>query len=163
VILGNAGQRVITAGELLCLAGMSAGLNVSQKNEYNITVLRGHSISEVILSPENIGYTGIESPSVVLAISQEGIDRRKTMFSQLDDTAIVISAKDTIIPDTKATIHVSDFKANSVRSQDVALASLGVLAGLEMGISVDMLETALTLKFKGAILENALEIVRRMR
>ncbi len=161
VILGNAGQRVITAGELLCLAGMSAGLNVSQKNEYNITVLRGHSISEVILSPDKIAYTGIESPSIVLAISQEGIDRGKAVFSRLDDSAIVISAEGTTIPDTRATVHVADFKAVGIRSQDFALASLGVLARLKKGISSEMLEAALSMKFNGTVLETALKIVRQ--
>ena len=66
------------------LAGMTAGLEASQKNEYNITVLRGPSISEVILTPDHIGYTGIEQPQVILALSQEGIDRRKTIFRRLD-------------------------------------------------------------------------------
>ena len=52
ILLGSAGQRIITAGEILCLAGLSAGLHATQKNEYNVTVLRGLSISEVILSPK---------------------------------------------------------------------------------------------------------------
>jgi hypothetical protein len=41
VLLGSAGQRIITAGEILCLAGLTAGLNTTQKNEYNITVCGG--------------------------------------------------------------------------------------------------------------------------
>ena len=41
ILLGSAGQRIITAGEILCLAGLTAGLNTTQKNEYNITVMRG--------------------------------------------------------------------------------------------------------------------------
>jgi hypothetical protein len=42
MILGNAGQRIITAGELVCLAGATAGLQATQKNDYPITVMRGH-------------------------------------------------------------------------------------------------------------------------
>ena len=42
VLLGSAGQRIITAGELLCLAGASAGCHATQKNDYPITVMRGH-------------------------------------------------------------------------------------------------------------------------
>jgi len=41
ILLGSAGQRIITAGEVLCLSGLHAGLNVTQKNDYDITVLRG--------------------------------------------------------------------------------------------------------------------------
>jgi hypothetical protein len=51
VILGSAGQRIITAGEILCLAGATAGLHATQKNDYPITVMRGHSVSEMIPPP----------------------------------------------------------------------------------------------------------------
>mgnify|MGYP001822075594 FL=1 len=33
VIVGSAGQRIITAGEILCLAGATAGLHATQKND----------------------------------------------------------------------------------------------------------------------------------
>ena len=79
-MLGSAGQRIITAGEILCLAGLTAGLQTTQKNEYNITVLRGPSISELILSPEEIDFTGIENPTVMVALDQEGVDRRRDLF-----------------------------------------------------------------------------------
>ncbi len=62
VLLGSAGQRIVTAGEILCLAGLSAGLHATQKNDYPITVLRGHSISELVLSSKEIDYTGIVHP-----------------------------------------------------------------------------------------------------
>jgi len=77
VILGSAGQRIITAGEILCLAGLSAGLNVTQKNEYDITVLRGACISEVVLSPEEIGYTGITNTCLIILIKMHGSSGRK--------------------------------------------------------------------------------------
>ena len=44
VILGSAGQRIITAGELLCLSGALANCHATQKNDYPITVMRGHSV-----------------------------------------------------------------------------------------------------------------------
>jgi len=70
-------MRIVTAGDIVCYAGLCAGMNVSMKNDYNITVLRGQSVSEILISPERIGYTGIESPTVVLALSDEGVQRRK--------------------------------------------------------------------------------------
>ena len=73
VILGSAGMRIVTAGDIVCFAGMVAGLNASMKNDYNITVLRGQSVSELILSPDTIGYAGLETPSIVLALSDEGV------------------------------------------------------------------------------------------
>lgn len=40
---------------------------------YNITVLRGQSVSEILLNSNFIGYTGLQSPGVVLALSDEAL------------------------------------------------------------------------------------------
>ena len=45
LILGSADQRIVTAGEIFCLAGMTGGWHATLKNDYPITVLRGHSVS----------------------------------------------------------------------------------------------------------------------
>jgi hypothetical protein len=105
ILLGSAGQRVITAGEILCIAGLTAGLRTTQKNEYNITVLRGPSISELILSPEEIDYTGIDMPSVVVALDQEGVDRRRGLFKHLEKDVLVIQISGVTLPASKARIH----------------------------------------------------------
>lgn len=163
VLLGNAGQRVMTAGEILCLAGMSAGLQVSQKNDYDITVLRGPAISEVIFSQQEIGYTGIETPSVVLALSQEGVNLRKALFAALDESAIVILADDVEIPPCRAEIHPADFKSHGIKSQDFALAALAVLAKSEKAVHSDMLNAALRLRFKPPVLDAALHLVNSLK
>ena len=163
VILGSAGQRVITAGEILCLSGLTAGLNTTQKNEYNITVLRGHSISELILSPRAIDFTGIKQPDVVLALAQEGVDRRKDMFGQLDNTALILQVDGVEVPGCKARIHSMDLKSRKIKKPDWALASLGVMADFNEIISVEMLAAALKIRFKGKTLDTALELIRQVR
>ncbi len=101
VILGSAGMRIVTAGDIVCYAGMSAGMHVSMKNDYNITVLRGQSVSEILISPEKIGYAGIEAPTVVVAISDEGVQRRSAMFSTLTRDTFVLKEKSVSIPETE--------------------------------------------------------------
>ena len=163
VLLGSAGQRVITAGELLCLAGLTAGLKTTQKNEYNITVLRGPSISELILSPEEIDFSGIESPTVIVALDQEGVDRRRDLFEGLTKEALIILINGVILPDSKARIHRIDLKAQGIKSSDWALASLAALAKLKKVIHPKMLEAALKIKFKGQALDNALQLVKQVK
>jgi len=163
VMLGSAGQRIITAGEILSLAGLTAGLNTTQKNEYNITVLRGPSISELILSPQEIDYTGIERPGVIIALDQEGVDRRRDIFENLADDTLILQAKGVEVPDCKACIHPMDLKSLKIRKPDWALASLGVLANLERIITTEMLEAALKIRFKDKVLENSLEVIRKVR
>ena len=160
-MLGSAGQRIITAGELLCIAGLTAGLKTTQKNEYNITVLRGPSISELILSPEEIDFTGIENPTVMVALDQEGVDRRRDLFDHLTKDTLIIQVSGVNLPANKARIHRVDFKAQGIKSPDWALASLAVLAKLNRIISADMLKAALNLKFKGKSYQAALEIISR--
>lgn len=161
VILGDAGQRVITAGEILCIAGALSGRRVTQKNEYNITVLRGPSISEVILSADPIGFTGISRPSVVIAIGQEGVSRRSSMFRVLDENTLVLCSKGLILPETRANTITVDFKSQGIKSSDRALASLGIIAKLNRAITPEILERAIQTRFEGSLLESALGIIQR--
>ena len=163
ILLGSAGQRVITAGELLSLAGLSAGLQVTQKNEYNITVLQGPSIAEVTLSSEKIEFTGIERPSVMLSLAEESVVRRAKIFPKLDETTLVIQAAGVEIPETKARVKVIDFNGQEFKTVDWALAGIGVMAKMNRVINLDMLRAALAVRFKGALLENARGVVDRVR
>ncbi|HDH98275.1 MAG TPA: 2-oxoglutarate synthase [Deltaproteobacteria bacterium] len=162
VILGAAGQRIVTAGEILAMAGLHAGLRVTQKNEYNITVLRGPSITEVILSPEEIDYTGIMVPTAVIALASEGIERRKNLFGQLDEDVLVVRAVGTKIPPSKARVVDVDFRAWKIKKADWALASLAFLASVDQIVNRDMLESALRVRFKGEALNGAIAVVEKV-
>jgi hypothetical protein len=155
LILGSAGQRIVTAGELLCLAGIGAGLHATLKNDYPITVLRGHSVSEVVLDRQPIGYTGIEQPQAVLALAPEGVARRSRMIGSLAPEALVIKAAGLALPETAAQVVEVDFKAARVKPQDWALAALARLAQARIGLTPEMLDTALTHRFSGDVLAAA--------
>ncbi len=160
-ILGSAGQRIVTAGEILCLAGLSAGLNATQKNDYPITVLRGHSVSEVVMSKKEIGFTGIDMPDVVIALAPEGVARQKDLLARLDKNTLVIQAKGVDLPQCNAEIIQMDFKSQKIRSSDQALASLAVLAKLGKVVSPEMLKSALEVRFKDKILASSVDLVER--
>ncbi len=161
VLLGSAGQRIVTAGELLCLAGAAAGLQATQKNDYPITVLRGHSVSEVILAREAIGFTGIDQPHVVIALAAEGVARRRKMLAALPAEALVLRAGGVALPATAAAVVDIDFKAHRIKSQDWALAALGVLARRREVLDLEMLRSALALRFKDRVHETALAVVEK--
>ncbi|WP_372683584.1 thiamine pyrophosphate-dependent enzyme [Desulfosarcina sp.] len=162
LILGSAGQRIVTAGEIFCLAGMTGGWHATLKNDYPITVLRGHSVSEMVLSPQPVDYTGIERPNVVVALADEGVGRRKKMLTRLGGDTLIIKAAGVTLPETGATVQDVDFKAQKIKTQDWALASLALLAKKERVISMDMLKAALAVRFKKVILETAVELVDRV-
>ena len=160
LILGAAGQRVVTAGELLGLAGMSAGLQASQKNDYPITVLTGHSVSEVILSPEAIDYTGLSSPAVVIALAEEGIRRRGDIFASLPESTRVLRAvPDLELPSTPAEVVDLDLKTKGIKKADYALACLAVLAHRQEVLNLKMLEAAIGFRFPAKIAEASRKVV----
>ncbi len=162
MILGDAGQRVQTAGEILCLAGMSAGLRVTQKNDYHITVLRGPSISEIILSPDEIDFTGITKPGVILAIGQAGVNTRQKVFRQLDPQAMIIQTPGVDLPTVSGSIHLADFKDLGIKREDWSLAALMVLARLGTVLHKDMLRSAIQARFKSTALESALALFEKV-
>lgn len=161
-ILGSAGMRIITAGDIVCYAGLSAGMNVSMKNDYNITVLRGQSVSEILISPDGIGYTGIKSPTVVLALSDEGVQRRKKIFANLQPDTFVLKEKSVAIPETDAEVVEVDFKKLKITKQDWALASLGVMAKKEKAITGEMLKLGLKSRFNEKQYLSSMKIVDKI-
>lgn len=162
LILGAAGQFINTAGEILCFAGMSAGLHASQKNDYPITVLRGHSVAEVVLAPDPIGYTGMTAPAVVLCVAAEGVAKRKAVFAELSPQALVIAGADLTLPPTAADVRTIDFSALRVKPGQRALATLAVLAEEGRLLTREMLQTGLELRYRGELLTEALALLNRL-
>ena len=160
LFLGAAGQRINTAGEILCLSAMSGGLNATLKSDYPITVLRGHSICETVLSPGQINYTGIKQPDVIVAISQEGVNRRKHLFAKLDRNTTIFAAHDISLPETGAAIIEMDFQSARVANANRALASLAAVSSLNSVISPEMLFSGLASRFSGRVFEEAETTVR---
>ncbi len=162
LFLGKAGQRVVTAGEILGLAGIAGGLHASQKNDYPITVLRGHSVSELVLSDAPVEYTGIEQPDIAIVLAPEGVARRKSQLETLKSDALVIQEQSVSVPNGPGRRMTLDFKGQGIRSRDWALASLAVLAAQGEILGPKTLEAGLRARFSGQVLETAIQRVRQV-
>lgn len=162
LLLGAAGQRISTAGEILCLGAMAAGLQVTRKSDYPITVLRGHSVCEVVCSPQPIRYTGISSPHVILALSREGVERKRAAFGLLQSDCLVIKAIEVVIPATSCRVVEIDFQQLGVSVAHRAVAALALLSGLHPVLSKEMFRAGLFHRFKTRQLEQALATAERV-
>lgn len=100
VLAGSAGGRVQTAARILAAAALSCGLYATQKNDYPVTVGTGFSVSEVILGPEPILYTGIEVPDAVLVVSQDGAREleRSGLFQRVASETLVLADNEVELP-----------------------------------------------------------------
>jgi 2-oxoglutarate/2-oxoacid ferredoxin oxidoreductase subunit beta len=88
LIGGSAGEGVQLAGDFLAKAGLNCGLHATKKGEYPITVGTGFSLAEVILSKEEINYTGIEKADVAIVASVDGWNMVKSRINA--NTLVVI-------------------------------------------------------------------------
>jgi len=104
VIAGSAGKKIRSAAGLLAQASMFAGLNATQKDDYPITVMTGHSVSEIIVSPERIDYTAIESPDYFVLISEDGLKKSKSRIEQLPSTCTLYVETSLGLPRTQAKV-----------------------------------------------------------
>jgi len=155
VFLGSAGQRVITAGGLLARAALLGGMNVSQKNDFHITVMRGPSVTELILSPQPITYSGVEQPRVIIALAHEGVRRCWGLFEKMKKGGRIILAAGVEVPSTAGQILEVDFKAAGIKKKEMALAACFLLARDGDPITPEMFEEALKGSFQGKRLEEA--------
>jgi Pyruvate/2-oxoacid:ferredoxin oxidoreductase gamma subunit len=127
VIAGSAGQKIKSSAGLFAQAAMMSGLQTTQKDDYPITVMTGHSCAEVIISPERIDYTGIPSPDVFIVISEDGLKRVKAKIGKLPDSC-TLYADDTLeLPETKAKVVRLPFleTAKKISKLSVAVVALG--------------------------------------
>ncbi len=161
LFLGSAGEGVISSGTLLAHAAVSAGMHVTQKSEYNVTVMRGPSVTELIISPEPITYAGIEQPDIILALSQEGVSKRRNIFHEMSKNCYIVLVKGVKIPYTQGYIRVVDFQKNGIKHKRYALASLFILTENEDLISREMLETAVKNKYEGNKAQEILTLLNK--
>jgi 2-oxoglutarate ferredoxin oxidoreductase subunit beta len=85
VIAGAAGQKIGTAATAFARGALLSGLWATQRDDYPVTVRSGHSLSEVILSPQEVRYLGVPRPDVVVALFGEGLKKVAPRLGQLTE------------------------------------------------------------------------------
>jgi Pyruvate/2-oxoacid:ferredoxin oxidoreductase gamma subunit len=109
VIAGAAGRKINSAATLFCRGAVASGLWATQRNDYPVTVKSGHSVSEVILSQDEIGYTGITRPEVILLLFKEGLSAVRHQLAAMSEAGTVIVNSELMPIETKAKKIIIDF------------------------------------------------------
>ena len=131
VIAGTAGERVQSTAYMLVEAAVLSGANATQKNDNPVTQGTGFSLSEVVLSPTEIGYTGIDIPDIVVAVSEEGIHELKSegVFKRADRSTIIFADEDLDVPESNGRIVRGQFRRKYSPS---GAAFAGILTAVKM-------------------------------
>ena len=131
VIAGSAGQKIRSTATLFAEASIFAGLSATQKDDYPITVQTGHSVSEIIVSPERIDYTGIDSPDFFVVLSADGLTRVRARIEKLSTGCILYAEEALELPATKAQVRRFPFAELGKRVGRPYLATAALAALLE--------------------------------
>ncbi len=144
LIAGTAGQKIRSLATLFGAGAIMSGLYATQKDDYPITVMTGHSAAEVILSPEPILYTGSEDPDIVLILSEEGRDRVKRTLRRLRSEARVYVDESLGEVDTPARPVPLDLKevAKSVHRLTIGAVGAGAILSREGLYPLEAFEAA---------------------
>ncbi|MCL4511262.1 MAG: thiamine pyrophosphate-dependent enzyme [Bacteroidetes bacterium] len=101
VIAGTAGERVQFSAYTLVETAVLAGANATQKNDNPVTQGTGFSLSEVVISRDEIFYTGIDTPDVVVVVSEDGVMEMKSqgVFRRANESTLIIADESLEIPE----------------------------------------------------------------
>lgn len=162
VIAGGAGQKVKSAATALARAGMLCGLDATQKDDYPITVMTGHSLSEINLSPSPIEYTAIDHPDYFVVISEEGLRKARKWIGQLPATCMLYIDDRLELPQTNARVkRLNLARARSeIGKLSAALAATAALVVDGCFMPIEALEQAVMRFQPTEIAQSNLKAVR---
>jgi 2-oxoglutarate ferredoxin oxidoreductase subunit beta len=130
IIAGAAGTKIGSAASLFAKGALLSGLCATQRDDYPVTVKSGHSISEIILSPKEIRYTGITTPNYMVVLFSEGLDKTQHLISRLTPEDSLYLSADLPPVNTQAKKIMIDFKTAGqlgIAKEYRAVIALGVL------------------------------------
>jgi len=128
VVAGSAGAKVRSAARLAAHAALLSGLHVSQRDDYPVTVQTGHCVSSLVIAPEEIRFSGIDLPDVLVVLSETGLARVAARLARLPETARVFSVPGIVLPPTRARVTVVDVAAVPPRQLSLHVLATALLA-----------------------------------
>lgn len=105
ILAGSAGGKVRSTASALAIGGMLSGLWATQRDDYPVSVMSGYSVSEVILSREEILYLGIEKPDLLAVLSPEGLSQVPRQLRAMDESQTVY-----VVPELAAAVQTRAHK-----------------------------------------------------
>ncbi|HLN61240.1 MAG TPA: 2-oxoacid:acceptor oxidoreductase family protein [Symbiobacteriaceae bacterium] len=145
MLTGSGGQGMILAGIILAKAGIRDGLQVTQTQSYGPEARGGASRAEVILDTEAIDFPKVTQADVILAMTQEAVDKFSGKLRP-GGTLIVDPSFVHTVPDVNGSVHrveitrlAKEVTGRTVSANIVALGAINRACGL---VSTEALSAA---------------------
>ncbi len=144
-VAGFGGQGVILAGVVIAqAAGVHEDKEVVQTQSYGPEARGGACKCDVVVSDGRILYPKVETPHVLLCMSQPALDRY--VKERRPDTLILVDS--TLVQTTPEGLKVARVPATAIAEEELGkrmaanMVMLGALARLGVGVSLESLRKA---------------------
>ncbi|MDH3425922.1 MAG: thiamine pyrophosphate-dependent enzyme [Acidimicrobiia bacterium] len=114
-VAGSAGAKVRSAARLFGEAAIRSGLWASQRDDYPVTVKTGHSLSKLVLSPEQAPVDSGGLPDALVLLSDDGLRKAQPLLDQMPQSGVVFTVPEFADVATKARLEVIDPKMSPTR------------------------------------------------
>ena len=156
VIAGDAGKRIGTAAAAFSRGAILAGLWATQRNDYPVTVRSGYSTSEVTISPEEILFTGVSHPNIMVVLFPAGLEKVRTRLLELTKEDVLFINAELLPVDTDAEVVSLDFRKTSLKREYWALMAMAKIVDELEIYPLDALRIAVESKTKLLPSQNAI-------
>jgi 2-oxoglutarate/2-oxoacid ferredoxin oxidoreductase subunit beta len=106
LLAGRAGQKVRSSAVILGRAGALCDLYATQRDDYPVTVMTGHSVAEMIFQTSPINELGVELPETVILTAPEGKARILSRLARLGPESVVYAIPELLPVETGARVEV---------------------------------------------------------
>lgn len=138
-VAGSGGQGIVLAGIMLAEAAIMDGRYVAQTQNYGPEARGGNSVSEVIVSDEEIDYPEALNLDVLVALTQEACVRN---LPNMKEGGLVIADANLVrwVPwDRVARLPFQQIARRAGEGRAINMAALGAVASLCPIVSADSL------------------------
>ncbi|MBI3097287.1 MAG: 2-oxoacid:acceptor oxidoreductase family protein [Planctomycetes bacterium] len=163
VIAGSAGEKVKSCAAALGTAAILCGGFATQKDDYPITVMTGHSAAEMILSPSRIEFTGIDSPDILLILSQDGLRWASKILARMGPDQTVLADDGLDLPSGRSRVLRFPFRASAAEAgkKSIPMLALGTLLAGRPVVPLEALRRAVALTQKPPVAEVNLKAIEQ--
>jgi 2-oxoglutarate ferredoxin oxidoreductase subunit beta len=123
-IAGAAGTKIGTAAGVFCQGAIYSGLWATQRADYPVTVKTGHSVADVLLSPDPAFDTGEGTPDVMVVLFPEGQKHQRNRIAALGADATLFINADLLPVETRARQIVLDFGGVQIKKESWGIMAL---------------------------------------
>lgn len=165
VIAGSAGGKIRSTARMVGEAAILSGLWATQQDDYPVTVQSGHSISELILSPCEVFFTGVTQPDALILVSEEGHKMAGGYIKSLSPESWLFTTPEFAGLETGARKVVFDKDQAGVKAGKKDLGLLITAAALQTLnlFPIEAVEEAIRRGARGAIADENLAILAAAR